>query len=266
MQVTENIDLPSGVEPTLTTVELQLVGSGGAPLSEAYDQGAQRTVVGLHRVRLDSTGAWSLNLNPNSALIPAGTVWRRSAYDRDRVVQTSSLGLVPATGGPYRWDQILANPPGALADSALAAHAADLTLHGGGTQLFLAEVASNFVTASTTFVDIPGATRTFTIPNRPFVVEFQIAAFIEEAAQHAEVQLLAGATQLDTARDAGRIAGDLRKLGLRYPVPSLVHQPVAFTQVTYKLRVQTSVATSDVTVLADLFGLKWGNWIRGEAA
>lgn len=265
MQVTENIDLPAGVEPTRTIIEIQLVGAGGAPLTEAYDQAAQRTIAGSHQTTLDTLGAWSLNLTPNSNLIPAGTAWRRTADGP--AIKTSSLAAVPATGGPYRWDQILTNPPGALTDSALEAHAANLTLHGGGTRLALAEVSTNFVTASTAFVDVPGATFTLTVPNRPYDIDAQVAVIIEEAAQHAEARIVAGSQQLVTARASSRFAGDLRTLKMDCPVPGWIHAPTPGTQVTYKVQVQTSVATSDATVLADLgFGLKWANYIRARAA
>jgi hypothetical protein len=42
----------------------------------------------------------------------------------------SPYATVPASGGPYRWDQILSDPPGTLASAALTTHEADDTAHG----------------------------------------------------------------------------------------------------------------------------------------
>lgn len=118
--VTEDLDLPSGVDPTGVVVTVYLAGEGGQPLPEAYDATTGKTIVGQHRLAPASDGTWSLDLAPNADLAPAGTVWCRTVS----IAQPggSPLATVPTTGGPYRWDEILADPPAALASAALSVH------------------------------------------------------------------------------------------------------------------------------------------------
>lgn len=116
--VTEDLDLPGGVEPTNVVVTVYLAGEGGAALPEAFNQSTGKTIVGRHKLNPAADGTWSLELDPNGDLIPEGTVWARTVS----VAQPggSPLATVPASG-PVRWDEILADPPGALATAALDA-------------------------------------------------------------------------------------------------------------------------------------------------
>lgn len=116
-QVTEDLDLPSGVDPANVVVTVYLAGEDGAALPEAYNASTGKTIVGRHRLNPATDGTWSLELDPNEDLTPTGTVWARTVS----VAQPggSPFATVPATGGPYRWDQILASPPGALTPAAL---------------------------------------------------------------------------------------------------------------------------------------------------
>lgn len=115
--VTEDLDLPSGVNPENVVITVYLAGENGAALSEAYNASTGKTIVGKHRFNPAADGTWSLDLDPNADLTPTGTVWARTVS----VAQPggSPFATVPATGGPYRWDQILASPPGALTPAAL---------------------------------------------------------------------------------------------------------------------------------------------------
>lgn len=120
--VTENVDLPAGVDPTQTVVTVSLAGENGEPLTEAYDTVAGRTIAGKRVVALDSTGGWSLDLAPNSTLDPAGTAWRRTLNGHG--TSASSLAEVPVSG-PVVWGpDILVDAPAAIAPSALGVQAA----------------------------------------------------------------------------------------------------------------------------------------------
>lgn len=134
--VTENFDLPAGVDPSRAVVDVQLFSAAGVPLREAFDTAAQKTIVGRRTVVLDgassgssAVGSWSLDLAANSTLTPTGTVWGRTVHG-PQLDTITSYATVPSTGGPYRWDQILDDPPAALESSALTTHKAAQSTHG----------------------------------------------------------------------------------------------------------------------------------------
>lgn len=123
--VTEAIDLPGVTDPELCTVEVQLYQADKTPLKEARDSSTGETVAGRRVVVLDgataqspAAGAWSLSLAGNANLVPSGSVWGRRLRG-PQVDSTLSYATVPTTGGPYQWQQILTDPPAALAPAAL---------------------------------------------------------------------------------------------------------------------------------------------------
>lgn len=332
--VSETVDLPGGVDPSNAVATLELVGVGGEPIREVYDQTAGVTVAGFYQFALSVSAAWSASLVPNDSLLPLGTLYRRTISGR-QVPSSFEYGEVPTSGGPYRWDQILASVPAAISDSALAAHSASTTLHGGGQMLAYADRSTSFTTSSASPTDVTGLTITFTVPTVPYVVECGAFCLLEEgiagqatvssgvrtsgvvtmttAASHgftvgqvvtpavadvtyngsyaiASVPTVTSFTYAQSAlgNDAaagtgfvGPVAGaggagsllitlsnntvigqdgvraqtnnDLRFLNRRVPVPNWFHIPTAGTSITYKVRANTSVASSDLTLIATLF-------------
>lgn len=81
-------------------------------------------VLGEWVARTDKTGLWTIALTPNEEIVPVGTVYEvwEGAEGRDAVRSTF---IVPVGGGPYDLSTLLADPPGTLPDSALAAHLAE---------------------------------------------------------------------------------------------------------------------------------------------
>lgn len=125
--VTEDLDLPSGANPTSITVEVFLAGEGGAPVGEAYVSATNKTVVGRHFPTVAADGSWTLDLEPNSAINPANTVWGRKVYGGSAVPSSVSYVTVPDTSGSKVWEDILADPPSTLVSSALQSHLDDPT-------------------------------------------------------------------------------------------------------------------------------------------
>lgn len=129
---------------------------------------------------------------------------------------------------------------------------ADEDLHGGGQLLFKADVGANFVTASTSFVDLTGANSgTFTIPDGPFAIEAQVPLTIEEANQGAEAQILvvtAGTLIAWTFVPKQSAAGQIFTCQFKAVMPSLMWAPTPGTTATVKVVLKTTAATSDVTV------------------
>lgn len=63
---------------------------------------------------LDGAGAYLIDLPGNTAINPAGTRWQRELLGPDgRVLARDDL-VVPASGGPYWEEDILASPPAAI--------------------------------------------------------------------------------------------------------------------------------------------------------
>lgn len=120
-EVTEQLDLPGPPNGTATlpgaaraTLQVRLAGAGGEPVV-GYANG--NTIVADRDVYADPTGAWSLNLVPNSEISPSGTVYR---LDYDSVLTRDAVYIsVPATGS-YDVSEILTAPPGAIDPSYVA--------------------------------------------------------------------------------------------------------------------------------------------------
>lgn len=105
MIVTEDLDLPAGHNPYVA-IHLELVTAAGDTITEAYAAG--KTIIGDVTPDITQTGKWQADLVPNSTITPAGSRWRRKILDDRGGTESSVLLTVPATGGPYRVDQILA--------------------------------------------------------------------------------------------------------------------------------------------------------------
>lgn len=130
--VLEDLDLPSGVSPTQITVEVYLAGVDGALVREAYISASNKTVVGKYQFAPAADGTWTLDLEPNANINPAGTVYARKVYSNGSgpVTPSTVYFTVPDTSGSHVLEDILDDPPGTLASSALAAHIADVTPQG----------------------------------------------------------------------------------------------------------------------------------------
>lgn len=103
-------------------VVLTLAGTNGDPV-EGFVSG--QTVAGLITPPIAANG-WQADLTPNSTITPSGTVWRRTVY-ADNLTPIVDYATVPAAGGPYTFDSILAAPPAVITPPG-AASAADLAL------------------------------------------------------------------------------------------------------------------------------------------
>lgn len=253
--VTENIDLPAGMDPSAVVVTLEVVGEGGEPVKEAYWQSGARTVAGFYRFSMTGSATWSESLVGNDDLLPEGTVYRRTVTGRE-IPSTYEYATVPTSGGPYRWDEILTDAPGTITDSALSTHAGDTDLHGGGQELAYAGLSTNFSTSSTSYVDITGLSVTVIAPDRPYVLEAWMALLIEEAGRQADVQMVLGTTTVITADTVKSVSsGQAMSFHLRARLPSNTQSTVtAGSSYTYKLQMRTSQTSNDNSVFVSFIG------------
>lgn len=148
------------------------------------------------------------------------------------------------------------------AAAALAAHTADATTHGG-TELAIAQIASNFTTTSTSYVDVPGGSITFTVPNRPYVVEAQLPVVVTSAGVQVFMKITNGSASVNLAGDSfsAVVNNESRALRAKVRVPKTGHAPTAGTEVTYKVQISSSSASSSVIVFVDFGGIVNDAWI-----
>ena len=106
---------PDGVTAVRRTVVLTLIDALGNPL-RGFQSAADITVVSPLRVDLDSTGAYLADLVPNSAINPAGTRWRRELHGASIIQPVRDDLIVPASGGPFWEEDILAETLAPLPD------------------------------------------------------------------------------------------------------------------------------------------------------
>lgn len=179
---------------------------------------------------------------------------------------TLKKSAVEATGAAS--SAIAFTPSGSIAatnvQAAIEEVATDTTTAiaaASATELAIAQKSDGiFVTASTTAVDVPGLSITFTVPDRPYVVRFTVNASLELADTGGSVRLVTGAQTLGACERQGSTAGTLQTFFFEYRVPSVFHAPAVGTSVTYKVQISTASATSDMTVYAgDLGG--FGQWM-----
>lgn len=120
--VNETLDLPGSGSPDVT-VTVELVGTGGYPV-EGFHSAGDVTIVGKLTPTV-TAGAWTATLVANSLIVPSGTVYRRTVTGRG--FGASDYFSVPAGGGPYVFEDLLVDVPGAIEPTALAALAARVT-------------------------------------------------------------------------------------------------------------------------------------------
>lgn len=259
--VSEQENLPGSVAPERCTAVVQLYRADKTPLKEAKDSTTGARIVGRRVVVLDGAnaqspmpGAWSLPLVGNVNIVPSGTTYGRRVHG-PQVDSTLSYGTVPASGGPYQWGDIESDPPAAIAPSGLAAHAADVTLHGGGQRLGIAHLA-NQSTASTTFVDVPGAVLTLTNPT-PAELAFNVdlPLSVTTIGQSGEFRVLAGSTVIGSRfGQKAQVANHAMTFTWRVPLDNTLYTPVAGAQVTYKLQWRNDGGTGGVAIVTE-FGV-----------
>lgn len=127
---------------------------------------------------------------------------------------------------------------------------------------------TQFVTTSTTAVNIPGLAITFTVPNRPYVVRFFVYGTIEEVGAKGVVSLrettsssVVGYTEVVKAHTSQGIT----TFYFEVRAPGTFHAPTPGSTVTYQLQANSTVGTSDFTIFAgDLGG--FGQWNATLAA
>lgn len=250
--LTENIKLPGDVDPSTVTTTVELWGAG-EPIT-GFETTAGKSIAGTRKI---TGNPWTIpDLVGNADIeVPAGSVYRvHRTWPGLRAPLVDYVDL-PAAGGPYIVGDELADPPAALTPSGLSAHAADTSLHGGGQRLFVANVAANFTTASTSFVDIPGASGTFTVPARPFVLKGQFPVTVEEAQRGAEVRMMTGATMIAWGFVPPVVlAGTTFNCQFEAHIPASTWAPVAGSVVTVRATMRTTLASSDASIIVDFAG------------
>lgn len=141
----EDLDLPTlGGTPFPVEVRIRLAGAQGRPvLGKKLSQAgtvAGEVLLSTANGGISSTGYWEADLWPNSDLSPGGTTYlvtRKIGCDA-----FATFINVPVTGGPFEASTREDDPLGEITPSALAAHANDLALHGGGIQIDYKEVTT----------------------------------------------------------------------------------------------------------------------------
>lgn len=150
--VVEDLDLPAGSAPYPAEVRIRLAGPQGRPMvGKAISTG--HTFVGelvlTRDAGINSAGVWSADLWPNSDITPPGSMWRVERRVPGCAQVPVSFLTVPVTGGPYDPFTLEDDLLGTITPTALAAHAGDVDLHGGGREIAIA-VTSTAVTITGT--------------------------------------------------------------------------------------------------------------------
>ncbi|HEX8781157.1 MAG TPA: hypothetical protein VF728_08340 [Nocardioides sp.] len=119
---------PGGGAGSDIAVQIELAGENGLPIA-GHVLGSDYTVVGLHEPGVDSDGEWSEVLEANATISPAGTRWKvTESVDGRPYVYYANVLESPAT---QRLEDVLDDPPGALASPALYQHLVDEDPHPG---------------------------------------------------------------------------------------------------------------------------------------
>lgn len=117
--VQETLQLPGDLDPSSVVVEVEAVGStSGAPVP-VYDPTADVAYAGVSRPAVDDDGQWSLDLAPNSRLVPGGSKWKIVVYARRWGPSRPRYVDVPDGAGPYEVQDILSPAPANLPSSTL---------------------------------------------------------------------------------------------------------------------------------------------------
>ena len=150
--VVEDLDLPDGSTPYPAEVRIRLAGPQGLPMvGKAISTG--HTIVGEKVLTrgdgINSAGVWMADLWPNSDITPPGSMWRLERRLPGCAMVPVVFLTVPVTGGPYDPFYLEDDLLGTITPTALAAHAGNLALHGGGLEIAIA-VTSTAVTVTGT--------------------------------------------------------------------------------------------------------------------
>lgn len=134
--ITEDLDLPDTGTPTPAMVLIRLAGAQGRPVV-GHQVSTGRTIVGetiLSRQNggINNAGVWAIDLAPNADITPSGTTWYVERHVPGCADMPPMFLTVPVTGGPFSPYEVEDDPLGTIAPSALEAHRANLSLHGGG--------------------------------------------------------------------------------------------------------------------------------------
>lgn len=115
------IEFPDGSgSPCVGARVLASLFTGAAGVT-VYGSAGDVPVAGV-AVLTGNDGAWSLDLEPNSGITPAGTVWRLTATAPGGTVVLDDYITVPDSVGPHVFSDLLVDPPGALPSGPLEAH------------------------------------------------------------------------------------------------------------------------------------------------
>jgi hypothetical protein len=250
--IQENIDLPGLAAPDdAVIIKLELVDSDSRPI-EVFHTASGVSIISPYEFRLAVNSQWSLDLEANSEISPAGTKYRRTIKYRDNAY--FDFLDVPAAGGPYRVDEVLSTAPAAIGDAALQTHADDATQHGGGKRLGITHFA-NAVTASTVYVDTPGGSITLIDQPAAFALILDLPITVEEISRFGNFQILAGAAVIWSRQTLlAQSAAQALVFNGMCALPNTLYTPVAGATVTYKVQWKTSIATSDLAIVTE-FGV-----------
>lgn len=144
----EDLDKPDDTGPWPAEVRIRLAGAQGRPvLGRKISTGGTivgETLLSTANGGIDASGVWALDLWPTSDISPGGTTWRieRRIPDCQEFV---TYVTAPITGGPYEASTREDDPLGEITPSALASHAADLALHGGGIEIAFQKISTSVI-------------------------------------------------------------------------------------------------------------------------
>ena len=147
----EDLDLPNTATPWPAQVRIRLAGAQGRPVL-GRSVTLNTTIVGELVLSTGTgfynAGVWPAELVPDSDILPSGTTYRVERFFPGCQSYVSFI-QVPVTGGPYTASSVEDDPLGSITPSALAMHAADVTLHGGGIELDAAFISSTVTVTGT---------------------------------------------------------------------------------------------------------------------
>ncbi|HMJ74750.1 MAG TPA: hypothetical protein VK507_02200 [Iamia sp.] len=150
--VQEDLDKPDTSTPWPARVSVRLAGAQGRPVVGKRISN-NTTIVGETVLTtgdgINNAGVWSLDLPPSSDILPPGTTWRIERSVPGCGIYPVSFLTVPVTGGPYDAFELEDDPMGSITPTALAAHAADQALHGGGLEIAFASISSTVTITGT---------------------------------------------------------------------------------------------------------------------
>ena len=153
--LTEDIALPGGVAQSSVVTTVKLWGVGAAVTG--YEQGTAKTIAGVATV---TGNPWTLaSVVGNTDIdIPTGTTYQVTRSWPNQVDgPLVDYVTMPATGGPYRVDQILALTPATIPSSAASSEVGFFSLASNSSALTVNAIT--LVAVPTFIIDIPDLSR-----------------------------------------------------------------------------------------------------------